>query len=393
MRINIKKAILSPIAPGVLLVLAALLAVILENSPLYFAYDLFKQTPVVLQFGEFVIDKPLLLWINDGLMAVFFLLIGLEIKREFILGHLSQKSQIILPVVAAIGGLVTPALIYLYVNSGHEAHLAGWAIPTATDIAFVLGVLLIFGNRIPQSLKVCLVAIAIIDDLAAIIIIAIFYTADLSIQSLCLAAAGLTAAYILNRRKVSKLGPYCMLGLFIWACVLKSGVHATLAGVALGLIIPLKGYQENEQAPLIKLEHALHPWVSYFVLPLFAFVNAGVPLAGLNIQALVHPVTLGIALGLFLGKQIGVMSATFIATKLNICRLPAGVNWKQFYGLALLTGIGFTMSLFVGTLAFHEESYYTPVRLGVILGSLFSGLAGGAVLFLTAKNKAGGVSS
>lgn len=374
-------------APGILLCVAALLAMAIENSPYSNLYDGFKSIPVVVQAGTFLIDKPLLLWINDGLMAIFFLLIGLEIKRELMEGHLSRRDQVILPAVAALGGLAMPAIIYAYINWNDPITLQGWAIPAATDIAFALGVLILLGDRIPASLKVCLVAIAILDDLAAIIIIALFYTAETSLLSLGLASIGLLIVYVMNRRGVTNLGPYILMGFIIWACVLKSGVHATLAGVALGLLIPLKGKDEAGGSPLKHLEHTLHPFVSFAVLPIFAFANAGVSLAGLTLDTFMQPITLGIMLGLFLGKQIGVMSLTFLAVSMKICRLPEGVTWLQFYGMALLTGIGFTMSLFIGTLAFDNIEYASAVRLGVLSGSFLSGVAGVTMLLLCNAHK------
>lgn len=375
----------SKTAPGILLCLATVFALIMQNSGLSGLYDGFKNIPVVLQAGSFIIDKPLLLWINDGLMAIFFLLIGLEIKREVIEGHLSKREQIILPAVAALGGLVVPAVVYAYINWHDPETLRGWAIPAATDIAFALGVLILLGTRIPASLKVCLVAIAIIDDLAAIIIIAVFYTAETSLISLALAGVGLIIVFILNRRGVTNLGPYIVLGIIIWVFVLKSGVHATLAGVALGLLIPLSAKNAHGKSPLKVMEHALHPWVAFLVIPVFAFANAGVSLSGLSLSAFLHPVTLGIILGLFLGKQIGVFGLTAIAFKLKICKLPDGVTWLQFYGMALLTGIGFTMSLFIGTLAFDNIEHASAVRLGVLSGSFLSGVLGVMVLLASTK--------
>lgn len=384
---RIQKILHSETAPGIFLFLAALLALAIENSALDAFYDLFKNIPVILKVGAFEINKPLLLWINDGLMAIFFLLIGLEIKRELIEGHLSSVSQVVLPAVAALGGLAAPALIYAYINMDYPANMSGWAIPAATDIAFALGVLLLLGARIPTALKVCLVAIAIIDDLAAIIIIAVFYTAETSLLSLGLAGVGLAIVLLMNRRGVTSLGPYVVMGFIIWACVLKSGVHATLAGVALGLMIPLKATNKNGKSPLKVMEHALHPWVAFAVLPLFAFANAGVALTGITLETFLQPVTLGIMLGLFLGKQIGVMGLTFIASKLKICRLPQGVTWPQFYGMALLTGIGFTMSLFIGTLAFNDVAMASAVRLGVLSGSFLSGILGVLILLATTRKQ------
>lgn len=381
----IKRIMVSQIAPGILLCIATLMALIFANTALINQYELFKSIPVVFQAGDFKIDKPLLLWINDGLMAIFFLLVGLEIKRELIEGHLSSRDKAVLPAVAALGGLVAPALVYSFLNWNNAVTINGWAIPAATDIAFALGILMMLGNRVPVSLKVCLVAIAIIDDLAAVIIIALFYTAEISLLSLSLAAVGLIIAAFMNWRKVTNLGPYVVVGLFIWACVLKSGVHATLAGVALGLIIPLKAKNEDGKSPLKVMEHTLHPWVAFGVIPIFAFANAGISFKGITLDAFLDPVTLGIMLGLFFGKQIGVMVLTWIACALNICRLPDGVSWPQYYGMALLTGIGFTMSLFIGTLAFSDVAMATPVRLGVLLGSLLSAVAGITVLLMTTK--------
>lgn len=381
--INLSKLLSSKTAPGILLCVSALLAIIFANTPLSDIYAGFKLVPVVLQVGDFIINKPLLLWINDGLMAIFFLLIGVEIKRELIEGHLSSPQKAILPAIAALGGIIVPALIYTYLNLHDPVAIKGWAIPAATDIAFALGIIMILGNRIPVALKVCLVAIAIIDDLAAVIIIALFYTAEISAQSLFLAAIGLFAAAFLNWRKVTNLGPYIVLGLFIWACVLKSGVHATLAGVALGLLIPLKAKNKHGESPLKVMEHALHPWVSFAVIPVFAIANAGISFQGITLENFLQPVTLGIMLGLFLGKQLGVMATTWVACQLKICRLPDGVTWAQYYGMALLAGIGFTMSLFIGTLAFPDVAMAIPVRLGVLAGSLMSAAAGVTVLLLT----------
>ncbi len=377
----------SKTAPGIILCIAALLALIAENSPLDELYELFKKTPVVIQIGDFSIDKPLLLWINDGLMAIFFLLIGLEVKREILIGHLSKPEQVILPAVAAAGGLIVPALIYAYINFQNPELIQGWAIPAATDIAFALGVLMILGSRIPPALKICMVAIAVIDDLAAIIIIALFYTNDLSVTSLSFAGIGILLAFTLNRMGVTRISPYMVIGVIIWACILKSGVHATLAGVIIGLLIPLKAKNKNGESPLLALEHTLYPWISFAILPLFAFVNAGVSLKGLSIDTLTHPITLGIMLGLFFGKQIGVMLLSSVFIFLKICKLPIGVTWSQFYGMAVLTGIGFTMSLFIGTLSFDNIEHASAVRLGVLGGSILSTIVGVTILILSSKKK------
>ncbi len=375
-------------AGGILLGLAAIVALIMENSPLQSLYDALLTTPVIIQIGAFAINKPLLLWINDGLMAVFFLLVGLEIKREILEGQLSTREQISLPAIAALGGLAVPALIYSYINWGDAESMRGWAIPAATDIAFALGVITLLGNRVPETLKICLVAIAILDDLAAIIIIALFYTDNLSLFSLAVGVIGITILTILNRRGVTNLAPYVVTGIFLWACVLKSGVHATLAGVILAFFIPLKIKNPEGKAPLRKLEHGLHPWVAYGVLPVFAFANAGVSLEGLSLEMMMQPITLGIAAGLFFGKQIGVMAFTALAVVTKLCRLPAGVSWKQYYGMSLITGIGFTMSLFIGTLAFSGIEHQTAVRLGVLSGSALSGILGYTILRMASKKPA-----
>ena len=376
----------SKTAPGIVLCISAILALVFVNSPLSKIYNLFLDVPVMVKIGGFSIDKPLLLWINDGLMAIFFLLIGLEIKREILEGHLSDKEFVILPTVAALGGLTVPALIYLSMTWGNDTMVNGWAIPAATDIAFALGVMILLGDKVPPALKVCLVAIAIIDDLAAIVIIALFYTAETSVVSLLLGGVCLGITVVMNRKGVKSLGPYMIVGLIMWACVLKSGVHATLAGVALGLIIPLKGNDDSEQSsPLKNLEHTLHPFVSFVVLPVFAFANAGVSLIGLEASVLFSPITLGIMLGLFFGKQIGVMLFSYLIVTLKFCRLPDGTSWLQYYGMALLTGIGFTMSLFIGSLAFSDPAHITAVRLGVLSGSFLSGIVGVMVLVKAAK--------
>lgn len=373
-------------AGGILLGLAAIVALVMKNSALSHIYDGFLTIPVVMQIGEFIINKPLLLWINDGLMAVFFLLVGLEIKREMLEGQLSTREQISLPAIAALGGILFPALVYSYINWGDAESMKGWAIPAATDIAFALGVLSLLGNRVPETLKICLVAVAILDDLAAIIIIALFYTDNLSLFSLAAGAFAVVILATLNRRGVTSLAPYVITGIVLWACVLKSGVHATLAGVLLAFFIPLRAQNKLGGSPARSLEHGLHKWVAYAILPLFAFANAGVSLQGLSLELLMQPITLGIAAGLFFGKQIGVMGLTALGVALKLCKLPEGVNWKQYYGMALITGIGFTMSLFIGTLAFDDVEHQTAVRLGVLLGSALSGVLG-YLLLRTAKAK------
>jgi len=373
-------------ASGLLLIAAAVLALIINNSPLSYLYGGLLDVPVAVQVGALNIAKPLLLWINDGLMALFFLLIGLEVKREVVDGHLSKPSQVILPATAAVGGMVVPALIYWFINRDNPAAVAGWAIPTATDIAFALGVLALLGKRVPVSLKLFLMTLAIIDDLGAIIVIALFYSGTLSSVSLLLAAACLVVLVAMNRLGVVKLGPYMIVGLILWVCVLKSGVHATLAGVALALCIPLRT-RNAESSPLLALEHALHPWVAYAILPIFAFANAGVSLAGMTVDSFTHPVPMGITVGLLLGKTVGVFGLTWVAVKLRLAALPAGAGWGQILGVAILCGIGFTMSLFVGSLAFAPGSseYAGMDRMGILTGSLFAAVIGYAVTAMASR--------
>ena len=373
-------------ASGLLLIAAAALALIVNNSPLSHYYTAFLDVPVAVQIGALQIAKPSLLWINDGLMALFFLLIGLEVKRELLEGQLSKPSQVVLPGAAAIGGMVVPALIYWYINKDYPDALGGWAIPMATDIAFALGVLALLGKRVPVSLKLFLMTLAIIDDLGAIIVIAVFYSSELSGVSLLLAAACLIALIAMNRMGVIKVAPYMIVGLILWVCVLKSGVHATLAGVTLAFCIPLRT-KNSETSPLMSIEHALHPWVAYAILPLFAFANAGVSLAGVSLHSFVSHVPMGIAAGLLIGKTLGVFGLTWIAIKTGMAALPAGANWGQVFGVAILCGIGFTMSLFVGSLAFVAGSDYVGMdRMGILTGSILAALIGyGVTLFFSRK--------
>ncbi len=363
---------------GIVLFVAALLAMIAVNSAFSPYYLAFLNIPVVAQFGALEIAKPLSLWINDGLMAIFFFLVGLEVKREILEGELSSFNKAALPAIAAIGGMAIPALVFLYFNWSVPENINGWAIPAATDIAFALGVLALLGKHAPLSLKILLLAVAIIDDIGAIIIIALFYTADVSSFSLMLSAVGIAVLILMNRLGVVRVAPYILVGTFLWICVLKSGVHATLAGVIAALSIPLNA--KDGSSPLKHLEHILHPWTAFMVLPIFAFANAGVSLAGLQISDLFAPLALGIAAGLVIGKQVGVFGFMFIATKLGLVRRPMGVSWMQLYGLACLTGIGFTMSLFIGNLAFVDPAQIETVKLGVISGSLVSGLLGYLIL-------------
>jgi NhaA family Na+:H+ antiporter len=365
---------------GLVLMVVAVLALLANNSLLSGAYSTFLSTPVEVQFGSFEIAKPLLLWINDGLMAIFFFLVGLEIKREVMEGELSSFDKASLPIFAAIGGIIVPALVFVYFNMSDPYMLQGWAIPAATDIAFALGILALVGSRVPVSLKVLLLAVAIIDDLAAIIIIALFYTQDLSLVALSWGGLGTIGLIALNRMGVMRITPYALIGVFVWACVLKSGVHATLAGVVTALALPLKARDESVKSPLYRAEHGLHIWVAFLILPLFAFANAGVSLAGITFKDILAPLPLGIALGLFLGKQLGVFSFSWIAVKLGLAKLPTGANWYQLYGIACLTGVGFTMSLFIGTLAFEGDETLNAVRLGVLMGSIASGVLGYSLL-------------
>jgi len=368
---------------GVVLILLAALAIAIANSPYAGAYHRLFHGP--LPWTPIPKLSTAHMWINDALMAVFFLLVGLEIKREVVQGELSSMRQAALPCIAALGGMLGPALIYSLINWGDPVAMRGWPIPAATDIAFAVGVLALLGARAPSTLKIFLLALAIIDDLGAIVIIALFYTEDLSLLSLSLGLAGLVALIVLNLAGVRRIAPYVLVGILVWICVLKSGVHATLAGVALGFAIPLRGSDKGAEPPLRRLEHMLHPWVTYGILPVFAFANAGVSLAGLSLNSLLEPVTLGVALGLFLGKQLSVFGITWIAVQLGIGEKPAGASWLQLYGMSVLTGIGFTMSLFIGTLAFEAPENNVAVRLGVLCASVACGAAGYLVLYLAPR--------
>lgn len=375
---------------GIVLLVAAILALIVDNSPFSHFYESFIDTTVTIQFGSFGLSKPLLMWVNDGLMAIFFLVAGLEIKREILVGELNTINKALLPGIAAFGGMIVPAFIYFLFNHHSPSSIQGWAIPTATDIAFALGVLALLGSRVPSSLKVFLTALAILDDLGAIVIIATFYTADISWLLLGLASLCLVGLFTLNRLGITRLTPYCSIGLVLWICVLKSGVHATLAGVALAFAIPITDVKKPDSSPLRALEHKLHPWIAYGVLPLFAFANAGVNFQGITATIFLQPIPLGIALGLFIGKQIGVFSACWIAVKAKFAKLPDGITWRHLYGVAALCGIGFTMSLFIGTLAFNEAAnpdYAQLVRSGVFSGSILAGLLGYITLLVTHKAK------
>ena len=365
---------------GLVLASAAALGLLVKNiGPLEPLYDAFLSTYATVAIGDAKISKPLLLWINDGLMAIFFLLVGLEIKREVVRGRLSSWSKAALPFYGAIGGMAVPIAVFVGIVGTEAAESAGWAIPAATDIAFALGVLALFGERVPPALKTFLLALAVIDDLGAIIIIALFFTEQLSIAAISVSAAALAAVLALNLSGVKRGTPYVLLGLILWVAVLKSGVHATLAGVALGFLIPLKPDAEGRSLAQ-EYEHGLHPWVAFLVLPMFAFANAGVPLNGLSIETLTTPLTLGIAAGLFFGKQVGIFGISVLAVYTGLAQKATEITWAKLYGAACLAGIGFTMSLFIGTLAFEDPLHQDQVRMGVLMGSLASGLLGAFVL-------------
>jgi len=376
---------------GILLILVTILALFLQNSAFSTLYTGFLHTPVEIRFADLHIAKPLLLWVNDGLMAIFFFVIGLEVKREVMEGHLSTLSQVTLPAIAAIGGMLIPALVFVAFNYDDGSFaMDGWAIPTATDIAFALGILSLLGNRVPVSLKIFLMALAIIDDLGAIVIIALFYTSELSTTSITIAGVSLVILFVMNRMNVAKQSFYIIIGIILWVSVLKSGVHATLAGVALAFMIPL--YSKDKEGKTFSMaksmEHNLHYWVAFFILPLFAFVNAGVDLRGISLEEMGGSVPLGIMLGLFIGKQVGVFGFSWIAIKMGIATLPKGANWTTLYGVAVLTGIGFTMSLFVDTLAYNDTKiFHYADKLAILLGSFFSGVVGYIILRMATKSK------
>ena len=378
-------------AGGILLIGAAVLALICANSPLEEFYDGFRELPVAVQVGKLEIAKPLLLWINDGLMAIFFLLVALEIKREALSGQLSSRDQLVLPLLCAVAGVAVPAAIFAAINRGDDTAMQGWAIPAATDIAFALGILSLLGSRVPVGMKLLLSTIAVVDDLAAILIIALFYSGGLSVTALGWAAAAIAAMFLLNRRKVTALTPYLLLGAFVWVCVLKSGMHATLAGVITGLMIPHYDRSDEiddavQHSPLESLEHALHPWVAYLILPLFAFANAGLALGGFKPGDVLAPVPLGIAAGLVLGKPVGVVGAALLAHVTGKVRYPEGMDLRSMIGLGLLCGIGFTMSLFIASLAYADDGdLFQHAVLGVLCASLAAAVGGYAWLRVTLR--------
>ncbi|MDH3621476.1 MAG: Na+/H+ antiporter NhaA [Gammaproteobacteria bacterium] len=387
MQATIKNFLRLESAGGIVLMGAAALALVAANTGAAGLYAYFIDTPVEVRVGGLQIAKPLFLWVNDGLMAIFFFLVGLELKREFLEGELSRPANVLLPAIGAVGGIAVPVAIYVFFNQGDGSSMDGWAIPAATDIAFALGILTLLGTRVPVSLKVFLVTLAIFDDLGAIVIIAIFYSSDLSSTALIVAVACLVALAVMNRRDVMSISSYVLIGVVMWTAVLKSGVHATLAGVALAAFIPMRDPGDDSHSPLRELEHDLHQVVAFGVLPLFAFVNAGIDLGGVTFDSLLHPVPLGIAAGLFVGKQVGIFALCFLAIKTGLARLPDGADWGGLYGVSILCGVGFTMSLFVGSLAFENTTIDPGMvfdeRLGIIFGSLLSGVMGYIVLHLT----------
>ncbi len=375
---------------GLMLVSAAILALVLVNAGAAPTYENVLNTPLGFFFGPIGLEKTLLHWINDGLMAIFFFLIGMEVKREFIVGELSTPRRAALPMFAAIGGMAIPALIYAAINFNSPQTLGGWAIPAATDIAFALAVLVMLGSRIPPALKVFLLAVAIIDDVGAIIVIAIFYTSKLSVTALALGLGGVVVLGLLNIAGVRRISPYVLVGIFVWACVLKSGIHATLAGVVTGLAIPLfaKDSTDPHAGPLEAMEHWLHPWVTFGILPAFAFANAGVSLQGLSIETLQGLIPMGIIAGLVIGKPVGVLLMSWLAVRSGACELPEGITWSHIFGAGCLAGIGFTMSLFIGMLAFPDPAQMPEVRIGVLTASLLAALLGIIWLLATSKTKA-----
>ena len=375
---------------GILLIFTTIMALVLRNTPISGLYESFLHIPIEIRIGVLHLDKSLYHWVNDGLMVIFFLLIGLEVKREVLEGQLSSLKQAALPGIAAIGGMLIPALIYLSFNQNNPTALRGWAIPTATDIAFALGILALLGNRVPLSLKIFLMALAIIDDLGAITIIVVFYTAELSTLSIIIASTALAVLIIFNKLGVSRKSVYVVVGIILWVSVLKSGIHATLAGVLLAFTIPLNAKDTKGKlfSPIKQMEHDLHPWVAFIILPLFAFVNAGVDITQISLIQMSEPIPLGIMLGLFLGKQIGVFGFSWVAIKLKFASLPKGSNWIKLYGVAVLTGIGFTMSLFIGSLAFeNNHSFQYTDKLAILLGSFVAGIVGYLVIRMSKNTK------
>lgn len=380
---------------GILLIVAAASAMLVANSPLHAYYGMLLEVPVAIRVGGLEIAKPLLLWVNDGLMAIFFFMIGLELKREIMDGELSTPSKVFLPAIAAVGGIVVPVGIYLMLNHSDTTTVQGWAIPAATDIAFALGILMLLGSRVPPALKLFLLSLAIFDDLAAIVIIAVFYSSDLSVPALTMTSLCLIVLTIMKVRGVTSVASFLWVGLIMWISVLKSGVHATLAGVVLAGFIPLTTPDDPDRSPLRELEHDIHSLVALAILPIFAFMNSGVSFRGIGMSDLLHPVPLGIALGLFVGKQLGVFGFAALSIKLGLASLPKGASWASLYGLSVLCGVGFTMSLFISSLAFESAAAdireMFDERLGIILGSLISAVVGFVILHRSLPRQASGV--
>ncbi len=380
--IRLSEFIHSESAGGVLLMVTAALAMILANTPLNKYYDLIITTPVHIRVGPLEIAKPLLLWVNDGLMASFFFLVGLELKRELLIGELSDRSKVILPALGALGGMLVPSLIYIAVNFKDPIALQGWAIPAATDIAFALGILSLLGSRVPISLKILLTSLAIFDDIGAIVIIAIFYTDNISLLAMAVAACCLCILFLMNRMGQETISMYVFIGSILWVALLKSGVHATLAGVLLAMFIPMHSRKDPAHSPLMEIEHDLHSAIAFFVLPIFAFCNSGINISNTSLDFFTHGVPVGIALGLFVGKQLGIFAFIWLGIQLKVSAMPQGMNWASLYGMSTLCGIGFTMSLFIGSLAFDQTSTQLlfDERLGIIIGSLLSGVVGTLIL-------------
>lgn len=373
-------------AGGILLLFSAAVAMLLANSPLSNQYNDFLNLPVSLQIGSFSINKTLIHWINDGFMAVFFVLVGMEVKKELFEGALSSYQQAIFPAIAAVGGMIVPALVYWFIAKQDPSLANGWAIPMATDIAFALGIMALLSKQVPLPLKIFLLALAIIDDLGAIVVIALFFSHELSVQALIFSGVSILTLVLLNRFRVSALCAYMVVGTILWASVLKSGVHATLAGVIIGFCIPLKG--KKGERPLHDFEHILAPWSSFVILPLFAFANAGVSFDGIDVSMISSPLLLAIACGLIIGKPVGIFGFSYISVKLGLAKLPDGINFKQIFAVAVLCGIGFTMSMFLASLAFDAdagESVNTLSRLGILLGSTVSATLGYLFLKQTTK--------
>ncbi|MDC9613513.1 Na+/H+ antiporter NhaA [Xenorhabdus khoisanae] len=374
-------------AGGIILIIAAIIALAMANTPLQGIYYQFLNLPVAVQFAALEINKPLLLWINDGLMAVFFLIVGLEVKRELMEGSLAGRDKAIFPAIAALGGMLAPALVYLLFNGSDDIARQGWAIPAATDIAFALGVMALLGRRVPTALKVFLLALAIIDDLGVIIIIALFYTKTVSLGALGLAAAMIALLAWMNWKGVAKTSAYLAVGVVLWICILKSGIHATLAGVIVGFLIPLR--DKKGDSPSETLEHELHPWVAYLILPLFAFANAGVSLQGVTFDGLISMLPVGVALGLFIGKPLGIFLFSWISVKLGVAKLPEKIGMKQIFAVSVLCGIGFTMSIFISGLAFEglNDAFSTYSRLGILIGSTTAAIVGYGLLNILLPKK------